>query len=67
MAVRYGSKKYYKEKYEDKCTECGKSLDDTIKLREAFEFVFNHTKIRIELRCLVMVVVWELMGPRLHM
>lgn len=42
MAVRYGSKKYYKEKYEDKCTECRKSLDNNIKLREAFDFVFQN-------------------------
>ena len=42
MAVRYGSKKYYKEKYEDKCTEYRKLLDDKIKLREAFDFVFQN-------------------------
>ena len=42
MSVRYGSKKYYKEKYENKCIECKKSLDDNIKLREAFDFVFQN-------------------------
>ena len=42
MSVRYGSKKFYKEKYEDKCTECRKRVDDYIRLKEAFDFVFQN-------------------------
>ena len=42
MAVRYGSKKYYKEKYEDECAECRKRVDDYFNLKEAFDFVFQN-------------------------
>lgn len=43
MSVRYGSKKYYKEKYEDKCAECRKRVDEYFNLKEAFDFIFQNS------------------------
>ena len=42
MAVRYGSKKYYREKYADKCDEVAHLNSKILKMRDAFNFIYQN-------------------------
>lgn len=42
MSVRYGSKKYYKEKYTDRCDEVAQLNSKIFKMREAFNFIYQN-------------------------